>query len=662
MGNSESKTITYAVSRNNADKKSNETSVFCHPKMAARSVFDINIDVKTIIDIYKKLFSSENENKNFFGFRPIKDNKREEFYSWKTAKEIHLETQELGSGFLNLKLASAEEEYQKHRVKVIGICSKNTVEYGCADIACTLYGITTVPIYDTFGEEAGSFIMEQTNIKTCVVTSQTFQFILKLKDNGKCASLQNFIVTDIENLSSELKHQAEGVIKVYSYNEVREEGRKAVKPWIEAFPESIWTICYTSGTCGQPKGVMVNHRNMIDLIPGVKEKVDLSNSDCHLSYLPMAHVLERVVFLGCAYYAVKIGFFSGDPQKISEDAEILQPTFFVSVPRLYVRIYEKIQENLGKLSPILSNFYQNALQTKLSNFRKNADTQHTIYDKIVFKKVKNILGGRVRFMVTGSAPIDKNVLEFLKVNFCCPILEGYGQTEGCGFQFATDVHDPDTGSVGGPFLNLEYKLVDVPEMNYLSTRKDAEGRPNPAGEIWVRGSSVSPGYFKNDEKNKETFTDDGWLLTGDIGQINGESAGLTIIDRKKNIFKLQQGEYIAPERLENIYKHSDALISEIFVYGDGLHSFLVAIVVVDSQEAKKCPDEKALKEKVLKILETATKEKKLNSLEKIKNVYIEKRSFGSLNLITSSFKLKRHEVGKFYQQVIINLYKEIEGK
>ena len=182
-------------------------------------------------------------------------------------------------------------------------------------------------------------------------------------------------------------------------------------------------------------------------------------------------------------------------------------------------------------------------------------------------------------MATGSAPISMDVLNFLKVAFCCPILEGYGQTESTAASCVTMPDDPIAGHVGGPLPCMKIRLRDIPEMGYLSN-----DTPNPRGEICFKGPAVFKGYFKNPEKNKEAIID-GWLQTGDVGVILPNGA-VKIIDRAKNIFKLSQGEYIAPEKLENVYIQSP-YIAQLHVHGDSLQSFLVAIVVPDFEELRK---------------------------------------------------------------------------
>lgn len=187
---------------------------------------------------------------------------------------------------------------------------------------------------------------------------------------------------------------------------------------------------------------------------------------------------------------------------------------------------------------------------------------------MVFNKTKAALGGRVKICATGGAPISADVLQLLKVTLCVPIQEGYGSTESTGASFSTSIYDPEVGHVGGIKPNMEFKLEDIPDMSYLSTDKDENGNPTPRGEICIRGHSIFKGYYKLPEKTAESIDSEGWLHTGDVGLLK-PNGSLKIIDRKKNLFKLAQGEYIAPEKIENIYVTSP-YADEVFIYGDTL--------------------------------------------------------------------------------------------
>lgn len=176
-------------------------------------------------------------------------------------------------------------------------------------------------------------------------------------------------------------------------------------------------------------------------------------------------------------------------------------------------------------------------------------------------------------MLTGSAPISKEVLDFLKICFCCPILEGYGMTETSAGSCITIPGDPKSGHVGGPVANVKIRLRDIPEMNYLSTNDP------PKGEICFWGPSIMKGYFKNEEKTAEALPDGEWLRSGDVGVVH-PNGSIQIVDRAKNIFKLSQGEYIAPEKLENVYVQSEYIL-QAWVHGDSLHDYVCLFAVLD---------------------------------------------------------------------------------
>lgn len=227
-------------------------------------------------------------------------------------------------------------------------------------------------------------------------------------------------------------------------------------------------------------------------------------------------------------------------------------------------------------------------------------------------------------MVTGSAPIAGDVLDFLKICFSAPICEGYGMTETSAGSVITFPDDPETGIVGGPLQNVKIKLRDIPEMGYYS--KITEENPIAKGEVMFWGPSIMSGYFKNPEKTAETLTKDGWLLSGDVGAVYPNGA-IKIIDRAKNIFKLSQGEYIAPEKLENVYVKSP-WVDQIWIHGDSMQNFIIAFIVINMGKVKEWCDtygkeisdsifkDSGLKQAVLDDLNELATEAKFNTLEK----------------------------------------------
>jgi len=291
---------------------------------------------------------------------------------------------------------------------------------------------------------------------------------------------------------------------------------------------------YTSGTTGDPKGVKLTHKMLLMSAASVNLRMGdnaLNESDTYISYLPLAHSFEQALFTMACIYGVRIGFFGGDVQKmVSDDIPVLKPTFFPSVPRLYNKIYGKIQDKIKPATGCKAWLINKAITTKLEALRTTGAVTNGCYDALVFKKMKALMGGNVKLMLTGSAPIHKDVLEFLKICFCCPLCEGYGMTETSAGSCITAIGDPKCGHVGGPVANVKIKLRDIPEMGYLSTNDP------PAGEICFWGTSIMKGYFRNPEKTQECMIGD-WLASGDVGRVNANGS-INIVDRAKNIFKL----------------------------------------------------------------------------------------------------------------------------
>jgi long-chain acyl-CoA synthetase len=258
-----------------------------------------------------------------------------------------------------------------------------------------------------------------------------------------------------------------------------------------------------------------------------------------------------------------VGFYQGDTLKITEDIKALRPTLFPSVPRLYNKIYDKVMGGVKEAGGLKATIFNHAFRSKQFWLRNTGSLRHTVWDRIVFKGVATKVGlDRVRIMLTGSAPISSHVMEFLRIAFSALVCEGYGQTECSAACTLTPVGDQwSLGHVGGPLACNELKLVSIPEMGYLATdtrhgvEKDSTGKETSAGvpcqgrgEVCIRGANVFAGYYKDAAKTAEALDDQGWLHTGDVGVWDAEGR-LKIVDRKKNIFKLSQGEYVAAEKV-----------------------------------------------------------------------------------------------------------------
>ncbi|KAH9682772.1 Long chain acyl-CoA synthetase 6 (peroxisomal) [Citrus sinensis] len=490
----------------------------------------------------------------------------ESAYKWMTYGEAGTARTEVGSGLIYHGISKGS---------CIGLYFVNRPEWLIVDHACSAYSFISVPLYDTLGPDAVKYIVNHASVQAVFCVPQTLNSLLSCLSEVPTVRLI-VVIGGIDDQIPSLPITTG--VQILTYSKLLSQGRSNLQPFSPPKPDDVATICYTSGTTGTPKGAVLSHGNLIASVAGATLGTKFYPSDVYISYLPLAHIYERANQVMTVYSGVAVGFYQGDNMKLMDDLAALRPTVFCSVPRLYNRIYAGITSAVrtsGGLRERLFNAAYNAKkQAMLSG--KNPSP---MWDRLVFNKIKDKLGGRVRFMGSGASPLSPDVLDFLKICFGGRVTEGYGMTETSCLISQLDEGDNLSGHVGSPNAACEIKLVDVPEMNYTS-----EDQPCPRGEICVRGPLIFKGYYKDEIQTKEVIDEDGWFHTGDIGMwIPG--GRLKIIDRKKNIFKLAQGEYIAAEKIENVYAKCK-FVGQCFVYGDSFNSALVAIVSVDQDALK----------------------------------------------------------------------------
>ena len=664
----------YNVSTLNPDKAENESHIYRNP---INPKMDREYPHKTIQELLAKTFKENKPGATCIQQRVLDNDRNPTKKTFNTTyAEYKKDSETFGKGVLELQNTTWREEFRNYKLRFMGIYAGNSYRYLVQEMACIMYNYVSVPIYDTLGEEATIFAFANTNMDLLCLTANHFENMVKIKKDGKLPELKTIILIDEENMGNDYREQAEEAgFEFFTWSDVMEKGRTSdIQDWVTVNSDDIYCFSYTSGTTGTPKGVMISHGNMASTVQAAVEMLTITRKDKHLHYLPMAHIMERLMFMTMFNCGCVIGIFGGNIRAVKEDLAIFKPTIFMSVPRLFNRFYDVIMGKVNALTGLKKKMANNGIKTKLKNLKKDGSLTHGFWDLLVFGKMKAVLGGKVRFMVTGSAPLNKDVANMLKICMSCPMAEAYGQTEGTGGEFGMRINDPTSGHVGGVLGHNEFKLVDVPDMNY--TNKDIcpeTGANTPRGEIWVRGAGIIPCYYKNEEKNKSTFTEDGWLQSGDIGKIVPPNNRLVIIDRKKNIFKLSQGEYIAPEKLEGNYKTCTPLITDVFIYGDSLKSCLVAVITVEKNNQRALadlmnvcndvPDDQLMQspdyEKgILALLKAKGKEVKFNGLEIPKAAVLNETPFADLGLLTTSFKPKRNDIkGYFLEQLDKNYEK-----
>ncbi|XP_048529322.1 long chain acyl-CoA synthetase 6, peroxisomal-like isoform X1 [Triticum urartu] len=575
-------------------------------------------------------------------------------YKWMTYGEASTSRIAIGSGLIYHGISEGAR---------IGLYFINRPEWIIIDHACAAYSYVSVPLYDTLGPDAVQFIVNHATVEAIFCVPQTLSTLLSFLTQMPCVRL--IVVVGGDNANTPSTTAAAGV-EIITYSRLHSQGKMSSQTYRPPKPEDVATICYTSGTTGTPKGAVLSHENLIANVAGSSLGVKFYPSDVYISYLPLAHIYERANQIALLHYGVAIGFYQGDNLKLMDDLAALRPTVFASVPRLYNRIYSAITnavKDSGGLKERLFRTAYNAKRQALVNGRNPSP----MWDKLVFNKIKARLGGRVRLMTSGASPLSADVMEFLRICFGGEVLEGYGMTETSCVITTMDIGDKLIGHVGSPNPSCEVKLVDVPEMNYT-----CEDQPYPRGEICVRGPTIFRGYYKDEVQTRDVIDNDGWLHTGDIG-LWLPGGRLKIIDRKKNIFKLAQGEYIAPEKIENVYAKCK-FIAQCFIYGDSFNSFLVAIVAVEPDVLKAwaasqgiqsedlrqlCVDPRA-KAAVLADMDSIGKEAQLRGFEFAKAVTLVAEPFTVENgLLTPTFKVKRPQAKAYFTKELADMYAQL---
>lgn len=333
----------------------------------------------------------------------------------------------------------------------MGIWAKNRWEWVTTHIANMYDTVTTIGFFDAMGVQAVDYIFNQTEMTTVFCSANYVKTILSMKQQGKAVHIKNLVNFDANELSTGDFDLANEVgIQIHDFASIISNDQQEVTlnlPTKDDFP----IFSYTSGTTGDSKGVKLTHQNLMSSAYEINTRSDLDNSERYLSYLPMTHSFEQCM-MGCVFsMGWKVGFYQGNPAKLTEDAQCLRPTIFASVPRLYNRIFGVIKDRMSQATGCKKWLLNRAISVKEQLVSQNPPVYTSgCYDKLVFNKMRALLGSEVKMMVTGSAPIDATVLNFLKICFCVPLLEGYGLTETSGGSSTTLAEDPKAGHVGGP--------------------------------------------------------------------------------------------------------------------------------------------------------------------------------------------------------------------
>ncbi|XP_012086726.1 long chain acyl-CoA synthetase 4 [Jatropha curcas] len=592
------------------------------------------------------------------GRRVIENGKPGE-YVWQTYKEVY---------DLAIKVGNSIRSCSVEQGGKCGIYGANCPEWIISMEACNAHGLCCVPLYDSLGAGAVEYIICHAEVSIVFVEEKKIRELLKTFPRS--TQYMKTIVSFGKVAPEEREEIEKFGLVVYSWEHFLKQGENKQCALPDKKKSDICTIMYTSGTTDNPKGVMISNESIVTVIAGVARAFEsvneqFSTKDVYFSYLPLAHIFDRLFEELFISHGASIGFWQGDVKFLIEDMVELKPTIFCAVPRILTRIHSALTQKVSSGGFLKQKLFNLAYSYKLNYMNKghSHDEASPICDKIVFDKVKQGLGGRVRLLISGAAPLATHIETFLRVSSCAHVLQGYGLTETCAGTFISIPNEMSMlGTVGLPVPNSDVCLESVPEMNYDALAS------TPRGEICVRGSTLFSGYYKREDLTKEVLID-GWFHTGDIGEWQSDGS-LKIIDRKKNIFKLSQGEYVAVEKLENVFCLASS-VDSIWVYGNSFESFLVAVVNPNKQALENwakengingdfkslCENPKA-KEFTLGELTMTARENKLKGFEFIKAVHLDPEPFDiQRDLLTPTYKKKRPQLLKYYQDIIANMYK-----
>nr|VDC90628.1 unnamed protein product [Brassica oleracea] len=640
-------------------------------------------DITTAWDVFSKSVEKFPYNK-VLGWRRIVDEKVGP-YMWKTYKEAYGEVLQIGSA---IRALGAEPGCR------VGIYGVNCPQWIIAMEACAAHTLICVPLYDTLGSGAVDYIVDHAEIDFVFVQDSKIKGLLE--PNCKCAKRLKAIVSFV-NVSEEDSCRPD------DFQHLRRLRRFIWAIFVKM--ASIFLFGHKGlgislglkSSCGlvlakipllfiillhmkkPKKKYIINYifnLNILDvnfqifsLLLVTERKLSMTHEDVYLSFLPLAHILDRMNEEYFFRKGASVGYYHGDLNVLRDDIQELKPTYLAGVPRVFERIHEGIQKALQELNPRRRFIFNALYQHKLSwlNRGYSHSKASPMADFIAFRKIRDKLGGRIRLLVSGGAPLSCEIEEFLRVTCCCFVVQGYGLTETLG---GTALGFPDEmcmlGTVGIPAVYNEIRLEEVAEMGY-----DPLGEIQ-AGEICIRGTCLFSGYYKNPELTQEVMKN-GWFHTGDIGEIHPNRV-LKIIDRKKNLIKLSQGEYVALENLENIYGQN-SVVQDIWVYGDSFKSMLVAVIVPNPETVNRwakdlgftkpfeelCSLSELHDEHIILELKSTAEKNKLRKFEYIKAVTVETKPFDvERDLVTATLKNRRNNLLKYYQSANVPLYRSYE--
>lgn len=531
------------------------------------------------------------------------------------------------------------------------ILSENRPEWVMTDMANLCLGGVTVPIYTSLVAEQIKYIIENSDAKVVVFSGEDMWEKIKA------------IQSELLKVEHYITFQPDGPEGALTFTEIQKRGERLAEEQPNLFeelalkvkPDDVASIIYTSGTTGLPKGVMLMHSNFVSNVQSVTSIIEFTEKDTVLSFLPLSHVLERMVTFAYLRKGCSIGY-AENIETVAENLLEIQPQIMVSVPRVFEKIYAKVMDNVLASSSLKRKIFfwaagvgreygkHKLLNQPVSGFLQ---FKKKLAHKLVFSKIIAKTGGRVRFFVSGGAPLSKDIAEFFYA-MGLVVLEGYGLTETSPVIAVNTLEDIKFGSVGKPIPGVEVKIAED-------------------GEILTKGPHIMKGYYKMEAETQEAIKD-GWFCTGDVGNLDDKEF-LTITDRKKDLIVTAGGKNVAPQPIENILK-TNTYVSNAVIIGDK-RKFISALIVPNFEKLVEYADANNISysdygdlvenNTILNFIESEINRATpgLASYEKVKKVVLLDREFEiEKGEITPTLKVKRNIIEQKYRGIIDTIYQE----
>ncbi|RWS25857.1 long chain fatty acid CoA ligase-like protein [Leptotrombidium deliense] len=596
-----------------------------------------------------------------------------ENYTWINYEDVNQDIDLLVKGFLSVGVKPGD--------KVV-IFSETRPEWMLCSNALFRMGAVLVTLYANLGEDGVIHGINECETDVIITSADLVPKLVKIEKNLQ--KVKTIIYVDSVNKKKlVVTDEAKERYKIVSYNEVCKEGKRMKD---EDMAEQIGRpkqddlalLMYTSGSTGNPKAVMITHRNFLAafqaLVGTLLREYPLESHECYIAYLPLAHIFELMMQSLMFLLGIPIGYSSiqtmlnnstAVKRGCKGDIGVLKPTIMAAVPLVLDRIRKGVTDIVHKQGPVFEQIFDFAVSYK--RFWVQSGFRTPLTNLLIFKKARKNLGGKMKLMVVGGAPLSPDTQSFIQRVFNVGLRVGYAATETCAASCAMDMDELDIGRVGPPLMGVKLRLKDWPEGNY-----HAFDKPNPRGEILLGGNCVSIGYYKNEEETKKNYVvEDGvrWWNTGDIGEVF-EDGTVKIIDRKKDLVKLQFGEYISLGKVESELKNCP-FVENICVHGDSMHTNLVALIVPNRASMKQLA--KTLNKEQIPFDKLCQDSEVISTIKKALNEHALKSGLLKVEiptdiklvceewlpdsgLVTAALKIRRKQIEDFYKADIIKMY------